>query len=1248
MTPRIRVIWVLLVVLLMSLQTWGQTAVSTRETLAFTHLSEEDGLPHDGVNCIIQGSKGFMWFGSRGLCKYDGYRVKVYKPKTKYMRYEVHAICEDKEGMLWVGTLWAGIACFDPTTEQFTVYQHDPNDSKSLSDPRVTTIFEDSEGILWIGTPSRGLNRFDRATKTFTRYGHVPSDPNSLSSNVVKSIYEDRAGRLWVTTNRGLDLLDRSTGRFARYLHNPPDPYSRSGDTLNGTIWEDRDGCFWVGTMGSGIHHFDPDSGTFSRFPLDPNSSLPDNSSVSAVCEDRFGRVWFGTRKGLWRKDLDHKVLHNFRHDSTDPSSLSDDQIQCICKDRRGLLWIGTAAGGISRFDSAPKPFTVYQHDPKNAESLSHNRVTAISENHQEKLWIGTYGGGLNLLDRVTGQWLCYQPDPSHPHSLGSPLVSTVSVSTTGPAPVWIGTPASGLYRFDAATSGFERLRYDPNDGSDLGLNCINSLCRDRENILWIGTKNGLCWLDIAAKTFGRYRPDMSDPHRPIPVDVVAICEDRFGVLWIGSRGDGLYSLDRATDRFSCYRSDKNDPRTLTDDSVQVVHEDSRGMLWIGTRDGLNRLDRATESFTRFLGANFPVGEEDWQPYNDIRGIVEDNAGDLWVSTGRGIYILSNISSSGFRKRYYESLAGNWLGDFCVGATLKSSRGDLLFGRRDGLLAFHPKRMRNGEPPPVVLTDLKLNYESVPIRRDGSTTLVQHISVSEKITIGREVKALTLEFAALDFRYPEQNQYAYMLEGLIEDWVYLGGERSVTFTNLEPGDYVFRAKAAGSDGVWNEAGTSLSLIVTPLWWETTWFRVLAVVLIIGGIVGGFEGRVQLVKARRRSLEAQVAERTRQLQLARDDISQRKANEEALQRSEQQLRLITDSLPAMIAYVDSSLRYIFVNESYANFVGLPRDDIPGRRVLEVLGQDAFELIRDRIETVLLGQPVTFETTTSPSGTEPRHLLATYVPEFRGGKIQGFFASIHDVTELEKAKKQAREAHMTLYHFGRVKMLEALSSSLSHEMQQPLTGVLSNAQAVEMLLKDSRPDMEEVRDIVKDIVADTKRAGKVMWQLRAFLRKRDTDTRPLDLNSLIEDVLSVLNSDMVIHNVLVTRDLAADLPKVMGDDVQLKQVLMNLVLNAQQAMAESTRGLNRLVIRTSMDGTGKIAVAVEDSGPGIDEGRLEHIFEPFYTTKTEGTGVGLAISRFIIEAHGGQMWAGNQAEGGARVSFSLPVAGGGAES
>jgi len=1138
MMPIEKVVCIVLAIFLVPLRTLGQTVPASHEILQFKHLSEEDGLPHGGVHCIIQDSRGFMWFGSHGLCKYDGYSIKVYKPKPRRtMLYDVRAIHEDREGMLWVGTLGDGIARFDPLTEQFTVYNWVPYDSNSLSHPQATTIFEDSEGVLWIGTAWEGLNRFDRATETFTRYKHSPSDPNGLSNRVVTSIYEDKAGRFWVGTEGGLNLLDRSTGRFTRYQHDPSDPHSLSSNMLNSTIWEDRDGYLWVGTARDVINRFDPDSGTFSRLPLDPNSSVPGSNIASAICDDRFGQIWIGTRGGLWRRDLDHEALHYFQCDPARPSSLSDNGIRCIYEDRSGLIWIGTAGGGVDRFDPAPKPLTVYLHDPANAESLSHNDVRGISEDDQGCLWIGTLGGGLNSLDQATGRWSRYQPDPSDPHRQRSLSQLAVCASPTEPGPVWIGTHYSGLYRFNRKTRRFRQMGHDPNDGGSLLPNRIITLFEDREGALWIGANNSLHRFDSTTRSFIRHSRGRA---------MTTIHQDQSGDLWFGTRGDGVFRHDRVNDRWSFYLSDKSDPNTLSNNSVQVIHEDSRGMLWIGTRDGLSRFEPGTESFTRFLGVNYPAGEEEWQPYNDIRGILEDDAGDLWVGTGRGIYVLSDISDSGFQRRHYESLAGHWLGNFHGGACLKSSRGDLLFGSDNGLLAFHPQKMRDSDPPPVVLTELKLNGESVPIRADGSTTLVRHISASEEIALCRDVKALTLEFAALDFRYPEQNQYAYLVEGIVDDWVHQGSERSVTLTNLNPGNYVFRVKAAGSDGVWNEAGTSLRLIVTPLWWETTWFKLLVVAVVIGAAVGGYEGRVQLAKTRQRSLEEKVSERTSTLRAARDTLSEAR-----------------DSLELQVQQRTAELR-------------------------------------------------------------------------------------QEIADCEKAQEATRAAHETLYHLGRVRMLEALSSSLSHEMQQPLTGVLSNAQAVEMLLENPQADIDEVRDTVKDIVADAKRAGEVIWQLRAFLRKQDPEMKLLNPNDLIEGVLSVLHSDMIIHNTSMVKDLAADLPQVMGDDVQLKQVLINLIVNAQEAMESSGISVQKLVIHTSMDGTGKITVGVEDSGPGLEEAELTHIFEPFYTTRKEGTGMGLAISRFIIEAHGGQIWAENCAGGGARVCFSLPVTEGSPES
>jgi len=200
----------------------------------------------------------------------------------------------------------------------------------------------------------------------------------------------------------------------------------------------------------------------------------------------------------------------------------------------------------------------------------------------------------------------------------------------------------------------------------------------------------------------------------------------------------------------------------------------------------------------------------------------------------------------------------------------------LYFGTTNGLFVIHPNRIRETEPPPVVLMDLKLFNKSVPIAPQG-TALTEHLSACEEVKLGHGQRLVTIDFAALDYMDPSQNQYAYKLEGLMDEWIHQGNKASVTFTNLDPGDYVFHVKAANSEGVWNEAGASLRLIITPFWWETMWFKILIILLFIAGVIGILEGRVQLVKAQRRSLVVKVNERTNELRIARDKLSEAKDN-----------------------------------------------------------------------------------------------------------------------------------------------------------------------------------------------------------------------------------------------------------------------------------------------------------------------------------------------------------------------------------
>jgi PAS domain S-box-containing protein len=249
----------------------------------------------------------------------------------------------------------------------------------------------------------------------------------------------------------------------------------------------------------------------------------------------------------------------------------------------------------------------------------------------------------------------------------------------------------------------------------------------------------------------------------------------------------------------------------------------------------------------------------------------------------------------------------------------------------------------------------------------------------------------------------------------------------------------------------------------------------------------------------------------------------------------------------------------------------------------------------------------------------------------------------VTDISERKRMERESAMRrdeLLHLSRVALLAELSGSLAHELNQPLTAILSNAQAGLRFLALSPPDLDEVSQSLVNVVENDKRAGEVIRRLRAMLRKEPADYRELDVNEVVQDVLRIIRSDLLNRNIELVLDLGTDLPTVDGDRVQLQQVLMNLLVNGADAMQGMAKG-RKLVVQTRRHERDEAMIAVSDVGPGIPEGDLERIFSPFVTSKTDGLGLGLAICTTIIQSHGGKLWASNNPDGGATLRISLPV-------
>jgi PAS domain S-box-containing protein len=373
------------------------------------------------------------------------------------------------------------------------------------------------------------------------------------------------------------------------------------------------------------------------------------------------------------------------------------------------------------------------------------------------------------------------------------------------------------------------------------------------------------------------------------------------------------------------------------------------------------------------------------------------------------------------------------------------------------------------------------------------------------------------------------------------------------------------------------------------------------------------------------------------------IARRRAEEE-LTGSEKRLRMITDALPLLIAYVGGDRRYRFNNKAYEHWYGMPTEQVYGKTMPEVLGEEVYARCKPYVDQALSGVPVNYRLEMKlRHDRENRLIEARYLPHLGpGGQVLGFYSLVQDVTDWKRVEMELQRQRDELAHVTRVATLGEMSASMVHELNQPLAAILNNAQAAEMFLERDPPDLKEAKEALKDIVSDDLRAGEVIKRLRAYVVKGDVKSVPIQVNELVNDVLALVRNDANLHNLKIATELASELPEVQGDPVQLQQVLINLILNGGQAMnAMPSRG--RMVISTSLLDRDKIKISVTDSGPGIDGEFAERIFDAFFTTKREGLGMGLSICRSIVNAHGGRIWMEPRAEGGATFSFSLPAKG-----
>jgi ligand-binding sensor domain-containing protein/signal transduction histidine kinase len=845
------------------------------QNINFEHLSAQEGLSQVSVTCINQDHVGFLWLGTYdGLNRYDGYNFKVFKKEPKNPNSLSHNfvknIVVDRKGILWVGTLGGGLNRYDAQTEQFIHYVHDPADSTSLSHDDIQALYEDASGTLWIGTWGGGLNKVIKRSAhdeknsaeegvLFARYRHDPQNPQSLISDKIAAIQEDKDGIFWIGTRAGISLFDPGTGLvICSYQHDPHNPYSLSNDNIS-SLSRDGKGNIWIGTWGGGLNKFDPVHKQFYHFtynPDDPASISYD--TIMRLFTDHSGNLWIGTWGGglnklSWNDRVipgrsGKEVFIRYQQRPDDSQSLSGNSVYAIFEDVSGVFWIGVESKGLNKYDPEILKFAHCLSDPEVSNRLTDKIVYTIYKDQQDVLWIGTRLSGLIAFNLNNHEYTNYINDPNKPWSISNDAVRTIFENRAGN--LWIGTEA-GLNQYNRITNKFHRYYTNPADPGETNVYAIHE---DPEGLLWIGTwGGGLSRFDPQTKTFTTYMHNPDDPTSISDNIIWCMAQDSFGRMWLGTDKGGLNRYDKKNNKFIRYVHDPNNTNSLSDNKILSMFCAANGDLWLGTTTGLNQL---------VFGAD-PEARPDFKNYldtdglfsNTIQSIIQDDKGDLWISNGDYLSVL-NLKTheiKGFNS--YDKLK---VGELCVNAVYKDRvSGKIYLGGANGFTVFHPDSiLSNLIIPSVVITDFRIFNKSVPIAKktNGHVVLEKSITESRSIKLPYDFNVFSIEFAALHFNSPKNNKYAYKLEKFEKDWNYVSSrQRIATYTNLDPGQYTFRVKASNNDGLWNNEGCLLEIIISPPFWQSWWFRVIILFALFSFIYMAYQIRTRQIRKRNREL-----------------------------------------------------------------------------------------------------------------------------------------------------------------------------------------------------------------------------------------------------------------------------------------------------------------------------------------------------------------------------------------------------------
>lgn len=761
--------------------------------IRFSSLSIEDGLSQSTVYSIAQDKKGNLWIGTAdGLNRYDGYSFTVYRHNNQdsasIQSDLIRSLYVDNKQQLWIGT-GLGLSLYNSERNTFRNY---------ILNTQVNDIIQINDSSFHIGTAD-GLYTFNVRNEKFIQ--------QKIKENEGVQVLTQFNNLLLVGTNQGLYMSLPENSNLV--------PYHKEFTGVNiMDICPDRNGL-WIATEGKGLYFVSAD-GKIKNYVKNGNDRYSISSDyVRTLCIDKQQRLWVGTFSGLSILDETREKFDHYYSNEVEKGSINQNSVRSLYLDAQGAMWVGTFFGGLNYYHPLKNQFGRIRHIPY-ANSLNDNVVSSILESRNGELWIGTNDNGLNFYDQNNNSFKYYTANKAN-----SLLSNNVKGMLIDGNYIYIGTHGGGFSRLDRNSSSITNFTAR---NSNVGSDNVYSFSKDRKGNIWIGTLNGLTIYNPVSNSFEPFKTLNPSAEKDYLSDIskrhiYTLLLDSKEQMWIGSEtGVYIYTFSGNTLRYY----NINTLNTSSDDKVNCIFEDNKNRIWIGTRSGLHLFNPTTQSFKSYT-------TEQGLPNNNVLGILQDSFGRLWLSTNKGLVCFTPENE---KVRIYTLVDGIQSDQFNNYSYCKTSSGEMFFGGINGITHFYPENLvDNPFTPKAILTQFTL-FNRIVMPGDETGILSKDISETEKVKLKPYQTSFSLVFTVPNYLSAKHNTFAYKLDGFDKDWNYTSDIRTVSYSNLDAGNYTFYVKAANSDGIWNDEPTILEIEVTPYWWQTVFARILFAIAIL--------------------------------------------------------------------------------------------------------------------------------------------------------------------------------------------------------------------------------------------------------------------------------------------------------------------------------------------------------------------------------------------------------------------------------